>query len=131
MDITQGFQDFWQQYPRKIGRLVAQKAYAAVRQRGVSHEALIAGIENYVAHKPAYADWCHPSTWLRAGRWLDEYDDPAPVVPVYWWDECQQVHGGTCTKRWDHDLKMRERRAEATGPASPPVPYGQSRRKGL
>jgi hypothetical protein len=32
------------------------------------------GIAQYMKTKPAYADWCHPRTWLSQGRWLDSAD---------------------------------------------------------
>jgi hypothetical protein len=35
-------------------------------------------------------------------------DPRAGRTSVDWWEECKAVHGGTCTKRWDHDSRMRE-----------------------
>lgn len=72
----QDFEVFWQHYPRKIGKLAAKKAFdRAVKSGGATLTELLDGIAAYLKHKPAYADWAHPSTWLNAGRWMDEYDD--------------------------------------------------------
>ena len=76
MGVT--FDDFWAAYPRRVGKLAAMKAW----QRAIlidSAENIIAGIAPYKANKPEYADWCHPSTWLNQGRWLDEYEDETPL----------------------------------------------------
>jgi len=66
-----GFTAFWSAYPRKVGKLAAQKAYTKARQT-VSAEDLLAGLERYKVTKPSYADWCHPKTFLSQGRWMDE-----------------------------------------------------------
>lgn len=68
------FDEFWQCYPRKIAKLAAQKAYEKARRSGVSQQELIAGVERYIRHKPAYADWAFPASWLNKGRWADEWD---------------------------------------------------------
>lgn len=115
MDLRQGFAEFWAKYPRKVGKLAAQKAYAQARTaNGATQAELLAGIDAYVKHKPAYADFAHPSSWLRAGRWMDEWTGPLPSVQrgsVDWWEECKELHGGACTKRWDHEMKMRQAEA--------------------
>ncbi len=98
---------FWAKYPRRVAKLAAKKAYQQAR-RMASQEELLAGVDAYIQHKPAYCEWAHASSWLRAGRWLDEWDD-VPVKPrIYWWDECKALHGGTCIKQWDHEIKKRD-----------------------
>lgn len=67
------FEVFWQAYPRKVGKLAAMKAYAKARKIATAAE-LLTGIERYKRLKPAYADYCHPATWLNQGRWMDEPD---------------------------------------------------------
>jgi hypothetical protein len=74
--------EFWKQYPRKVGKLSAQKAYMSARQKGASAQDLLTGIARYIQGKPAYADWAHASTWIRAGRWMDEYGAPTPAQPA-------------------------------------------------
>lgn len=73
------FEGWWQAFPRKVGKLAARKAYAKARGQATSGE-LLGGVERYVRHKPAYADFCHPASWLNAGRWMDEYDAPSAAL---------------------------------------------------
>jgi hypothetical protein len=92
------FETFWKNYPRKVGKLDALKAYMKARTQASAAE-ILDGVARYVVNKPAYADWAHPGTWLRAGRWMDDYGSPTarPAEPlVDWWEECQQIHGGAC-----------------------------------
>jgi hypothetical protein len=70
------FDQWWQAYPKRVGRIAAKAAFAKVMKRGVALDSLLAGIETYRRIKPAYADWCHPTTWLNQGRWMDELEDP-------------------------------------------------------
>lgn len=82
------FDLFWQAYPRKMGKLAAQKAWAKAAKLADPKE-IIAGIEPYKAHKPDWQDYCHPATWLNQGRWMDEYEQPAEPLPR------EQAKGGT------------------------------------
>ena len=73
------FEAFWQLYPRKVGRLVAAKAFAAAVNRGNKPADIIAAVEVYPFNaNPQYQP--HPTTWLREGRWLDEVDSFDPVL---------------------------------------------------
>jgi hypothetical protein len=76
------FDEWYAAYPRKVGRLAAQKAYEKARKTGATAQELRAGIGRYIEHKPSYADFCHPQTWLSQGRWLDSYDKPEVVQKV-------------------------------------------------
>jgi hypothetical protein len=107
MTIAEEFDAWWAVYPRHVAKLAAQKAFIKARKRATFTE-LIDGVQRYIKGKPQYADWCHPSTFLSQGRWLDEYDVPV-VTGKRWYEECAEFHGGTCLKRWDHEWKMRER----------------------
>lgn len=91
------FEEFWQRYPRRVGKLAAQKAYQKARKHA-SAEAILAGLMSaQFAEEPRFQP--HPATWLNQGRWMDE-DTPqrrqqaAPVED--WYDECKRVHGGAC-----------------------------------
>jgi hypothetical protein len=65
------FERFWTVYPRKVGKGAAKLRFdAALRHADIA--SLLAGVERYVANKPAHQDWCHPATWLHQQRWLDE-----------------------------------------------------------
>jgi hypothetical protein len=107
--LAEEFDAFWAAFPRRTGKLDAIRAYAKAR-RIDSAENILAGVERYKRNKPEYADWCHPSTFLNKGRWMDEDDQPV-VLPAkeYWADVCQREHGGACRNRWTHEMLMRER----------------------
>lgn len=78
-DIARGFLEFWQTYPRKVGKDAAAKAFAKAMGRIAEDDPLaviLAGIERAL---PGWTDpdfIPHPSTWLNAGRWDDE---PPPI----------------------------------------------------
>lgn len=74
------FEDFWRNFPRKVGKFAAQKEYDKVRRNGTTQGELLNGIARYVKTKPDYADYCHARTWLSQGRWLDQVDE-APLTP--------------------------------------------------
>lgn len=72
------FDSFWAQYPRKVGKVAARKAYLKAR-RSVDHDTIMAGVIRYAddpTREPAFT--AHPSTWLNEGRWEDE----GPVRPA-------------------------------------------------
>lgn len=100
------FESFWASFPRRVGKLAAQKAYAKAR-RSASASDILAGVRRYVAHKPHYADFCHPTTWLNQGRWMDEYPAEQSVNPLAWMDECRTEHGGECGSHYRHDFRMK------------------------
>jgi hypothetical protein len=69
------FENFWQQYPLKVGKLAAVKAYdRIITRRLATHAELLAGCMRYAAQRanePArYTQ--HPTTWLNGGHWNDE-----------------------------------------------------------
>jgi hypothetical protein len=82
-----GFDEFWQAYPRKIGKAAAQKAYAkAVKQSG--HGEIMEGLNSQLPSISAKEVQFqpHPSTWLNQGRWADQVEKPAKVKEAweYW-----------------------------------------------
>jgi hypothetical protein len=68
------FDEFWDVYPRKVGKLDAQKAYAkAVRAAGPDR--VLAGARRLAADPNLPDDRTlipHAATWLNGGRWDDE-----------------------------------------------------------
>jgi hypothetical protein len=115
------FRKFWDCYPRKTGKLAAQKAYH-VALKTAGEQEILDGVERYKRTKPGYADWCHPKTFLSQGRWMDEPDTPqatkhpwdVPIeqhaVTTSWMDDCQRLHQGECKgslgvhrRRMEHD----------------------------
>lgn len=74
------FDAFWAEYPRKIGKAAAAKAYAKAH-RDTPADTILAGLRNAVAVWAASRTEerfiPHASTWLNGGRWTDEQ----PVLP--------------------------------------------------
>lgn len=81
------FPEFWAKYPHKRGKIAAMKAWAKAVKISSAKE-IIAGIELYIAHKPTWQDWAHPTTWLNQGRWMDEYETAG--------DSYGQTYGVSC-----------------------------------
>jgi hypothetical protein len=105
------FDQFWQAYPRRIGKIAARKAFDKAIKNGATLTQLLAGIGLYLQYKPVYADYCHPASWLNAGRWMDEWADPVPttdgrLIPS-WFEECKQEHNGVCESRYGHFEAMK------------------------
>ena len=110
MTSAEEFDAFWAVYPKRIAKIAAQKAFMKAR-RFATFQQIVDGVQRYIRHKPAYADWAHAASWLNAGRWLDEYDTPrAQTRTVDWWEQCKALHGGACTCRWDHDTRILDER---------------------
>mgnify|MGYP003082062688 CR=1 FL=1 len=79
-----GFAEWWAQYPKKVKKLDAEKAYRAALKRGVTPKGLLDGLQRQKATwkakgtEPQYIPY--PATWLRAGSWEDELDTPMPTT---------------------------------------------------
>lgn len=73
--MTCGFAEFWEAYPRKIGKDAAEKAFAKAIQRApeLTVSDLRQALDAYRRFKPPDQDYCHPATWLNQGRWNDDW----------------------------------------------------------
>lgn len=75
-----GFDDWWKQYPKKVGKIDAQKAYRAAIKQGATPQILLDGLRRHnVNWKTANTERQYipnPASWLRKGRWEDELDTP-------------------------------------------------------
>jgi len=71
------FDAWYEQYPRKVGKQGALKAYTKARKT-TSAARLLVAVRRYAAdpNLPAKEFIPHPQTWLNEGRWDDE---PLPV----------------------------------------------------
>ena len=76
-----GWREWWEKYPRKVGKLAAQRLYVhTVKRRLATPAQLMDGLKRYCTYKPDEQPWCHPKTWLQDGRWDD-------VEPEQAWDD--------------------------------------------
>ena len=99
------FDLFWAAYPRRESKLAAMKEYIHAR-RLVSAETILDAVERY-RHHVRFRELDKikmPSTWLRDGCWMDEYDS-GPVVEKE--PDCD--HEPRCnSKEWCRARRMRE-----------------------
>lgn len=69
----EGFEAWYEEFPRKVARAAAAKAYAKARAKHDA-ETLIAGARRYAQSRaredPNYT--AYPATWLNGERWKDE-----------------------------------------------------------
>jgi len=97
---TATFEDFWQHYPRRVGKPLAKAKFDAITGSGLETRTLDRDSNTYVEitltatpdeildgakrYRKSQIDLqtyklkddgrftCHPATWLNQGRWLDE-----------------------------------------------------------
>ena len=71
---TDPFDEFWNHYPRKVGKDAARKAWAqAVKRADPSHIIAAALRFRHDPNLPTDRGFIpHPATWLNQGRWDDE-----------------------------------------------------------
>jgi hypothetical protein len=74
------FLDFWDTYPKRVGKIEAQRAWNKAIKAGVLPESILEGAKRYASdltRDPQFT--AHPATWLNQGRWMD---DPVVSSPV-------------------------------------------------
>ncbi len=73
------FEKFWELYPKRVGRSVAEKSYNKMKDLASKEEAIIQGLQNYINYwklKKTDKQYIpNPSTWLNQERWKDELTD--------------------------------------------------------
>lgn len=74
LEAAAAFERFWQAWPNKTGKPAAAKSFLKVWREA---DAIIAGVERYIADKPPDRPWLNPTTFLNQRRWEDQ---PAPIA---------------------------------------------------
>lgn len=69
---AEGFDEFWKQYPRKVAKGDASRAWVKALEKAPA-QGIIAGAKRYAAEREGQGDKFtkHPATWLNAECWLD------------------------------------------------------------
>ncbi len=98
------FEAFWAVYPKRVGKLAARQAFKRARNTA-SLDGILTGVELYRLNKPSWAEWAHPSSWLNAGRWMDEYD--ARQISGTPWEPLLCSHRPECHGRAACDLRTK------------------------
>lgn len=101
------FDQFWNRFPRRIGKFDAMRAYEKARRLATAAQ-ILDGVDAYVIHKPHWQDFCHPATWLNQGRWLDEWVTTQGLSA-----ECP--HDPPCEKRWACGRKQQMEQHQRVG----------------
>lgn len=67
-----GFEDFWQAYPRRVGKLAALREWNKLNPSPEVQRQMAAALEwqREQWDDPQFIP--HPRTWLHQGRWMDE-----------------------------------------------------------
>ena len=94
----QGFDEWWQAYPRKDGEFGAQRAYAKALKSGATPAELLAGAKRYAderAREPnSHKRWKFsksPENWLSGGHWADEAVPPEEDGICKWLKEINKI----------------------------------------
>jgi hypothetical protein len=122
VSLADDFNEFMARYPRRVARIDAEKAYIQMRRKPDMTKARIHdGLERYLQNLPDQMCFIpYPASWIRAGRFDDEYETAVPApAKVDWYAECQQTHNGECglsqqrhaQRVWNEAYKERERSA--------------------
>jgi hypothetical protein len=108
------FERFWDAYPRKTAKKAAWAEWQRIKPAPDDSftERAIEAIQQHIRSAQWRKDGGqyipHPKTWLHQGRWEDQDEYTAPTATkLHWSDECAEMHGGSCTKQWDHEMKKR------------------------
>jgi hypothetical protein len=74
-----GFETFWETYPRKIGKGAARKAWKTALKK-TDPTTILEAVNLYKLTCPKDPTYiAHPTTWLNAERWLD-HTTPTPTT---------------------------------------------------
>jgi len=75
------FDDFWKLYPRKVGKLAAERAFKRMLGKMPPADEMTAAINRTIANKKNDIDFPHPTTWINQGRWMDVEGEAAAPAP--------------------------------------------------
>lgn len=79
--LNTSFADFWSNYPRKIGKGAALKAYKKALTK-TDAETILKAVKGYPwSSEREFIP--HASTWLNAERWTDDTTSPAKTVETF------------------------------------------------
>ena len=77
------FDQFWETYPRKVGKQTAIKAYSKALKM-TTPQKILDGVQLLISQKLETKFIPHPTSWLNAGRWDDELEPAKPSTPSPW-----------------------------------------------
>ena len=94
------FEQFWQQYPKKVGKLTAKRSWEklSLENQQKALEAIVEHRKYWTAKGTEWEFICHSSTWLNNHRFEDELvieqkENKRPPLPWYASDELTLAKG--------------------------------------
>lgn len=104
------FTIFWANYPRRVAKKEARKAWAQLKPDTALFDRIIEALQWQCESEQWTKDggkWIpHAASWLRGERWEDERVTPkAGKAKVDWRAECAEIHGGRCTNVHFHEAQ--------------------------
>lgn len=106
LNYKKQFDSFWDRYPKKVDKRVAEKAFEKALKR-VEFDELLAGVDRYrddPNRKPEFTK--NPSTWLNADAWANEALPSGPQLNE-WGKPFAKPAEGPAVRAWVkkmHDL---------------------------
>lgn len=95
-NIDDEFEAIWKDYPRKLGKANALKAYKKARKNGVDYDTIRNGLMNYISYiqtnKVDEKYIKHGSTWFNQNCWNDEYESNKGINGVELLPESERDH---------------------------------------
>lgn len=90
----QDFETFWHQYPRKVSKPAALKAWKAAKKRA-DVETITAGLHRHLGPWTTFEESVipHAATWLNQDRWCDPPPKPRNGTPNKTVDNRQRIAG--------------------------------------
>lgn len=83
-DYKEEFENLWSVYPNKKGKTNALNDYIKARKAGVTFDAVLAGVYNYIEYinmeKTPERYIKHGSTWFHQHCWEDDYTTKRPLT---------------------------------------------------
>ena len=103
-DCDQQFLRFWLDYPKKVDKAAAQRAWS--RLSAVDRAAAVEGVQRYRRHlersNTERRFVKYPAGWLIDRRWEDELDDETPITDLgrCFWNRNgnRDPHAGQCSQ---------------------------------
>lgn len=109
----QGFETWWKEYPRKVAKDAARRAYFSALRRGATPGELLSHLKAFEWHQDANFR-PYPATWLNSGRWQDEdglsSTPSAPAAPPDhpWWPDMSDRISPAHFRQWIEPLTIAE-----------------------
>lgn len=115
MSQKSAFEEFWDHYPRRVGKLAAQRAYDKAR-KSATQGAILAGLMLFNRNLPQEERFIpHAATWLNAGRWMDELPGVRQTQATDWYEDCRVRHNNECgLNRWRHHERVEIEKMKAS-----------------